>query len=331
MANLNFIWRTDTWFSPRLFEYHGSDSVAVATDRRLSFKSSLVPFLLDLPLQKVQSHAIQVLQPVKMRLPFGSYFLWSRNTTGKEVSTDTPTLEKRTPRSATNPQLCLETFEVARRSGDPQQNRPWRAEASLGEARVSSAVPRRPRDAAQLQECDQHINIEDDLHRAGHRLDNCSDRLDQMHSSAVRIRRELEDLQAALTSLATRESNTRPKIGDFLLGQKEEQQSARPPLQAPLPESPETETPRVESLQIEPPAQAEAAREDARDTTLIPTTPDAPPPRAPRATSNQIVQSFPLQPSPLPETAVEKPPLPPQADSGKVQDIIQFWSKMQQT
>lgn len=333
-----------------------------------------------------------------MPRPFSSYFLWGRGTTGSEVQTHTLELEKshRTPpplpRSAKNPQLRLETLEVASRDALPQQKKPWRrakttttsSSSNLGEAprRISTGLSRRrPHDddhlAPRLHEC---FAIEDDLRAAGRRLDDCAGRLDQMHGSAVRVRRELEDLRAALASLAARRelsvSEEREVVEVKVVeedqtrrcaeGQPKQQQQEEEE-EVPRPDSPETKTlpppPRVRSsprveltvqvelpAQVEPPVQVdttpetETARGDAPDTTpssnITTTTiiimPDTAPPRPATphtARPNKVTERFPLQPPPpLPETVGERwSPVRPRTPSGKVQDQIQFWSKMQQT
>lgn len=285
-----------------------------------------------------------------MRRPFGSYFLWGRDVSRGEDQDAILSLEKRTPRSIADPQLQLKALQAGLEAPHGQDDKTPRNTTYLKQA-YNQRRSQRTHDLDQLPECHW---IEDNLRGTRQRLDDCSDRLDQMQSSAARIKTELEGLQVKLASLSKRErspvyediklrkaqqakqltlSTQRPVTPEIQSRPQDETKQVETPTQDMAPVQDETPPQQDSPAQDETSAQNDTVRKDTAASATPPsTTPEATPPRTPRVPrQNKVLQRFPLQQQTRsPETTPEKPPLRPRTNSGKIHDKIQFWSNMQQ-
>lgn len=187
---------------------------------------------------------------------FRAYFSWNKNSlpspSPSESRTQTPTPDDKSVRSVT-PSLKAwgRSPHNPKEDAHRQQIISWRAEHNLGEDIVSP--PQRRQGLDELQEC---FWIKDNLVRTDHQVTACSKRLDQMQDSAIRIRHELESIQAELAALVNRQ---RPRIDLESLRAQTREPVELPPLQLLLPDPPPAVDPALEAEQNEIPICSETS------------------------------------------------------------------------
>lgn len=133
-----------------------------------------------------------------MTRTIGSYFFWPKGRKAPAPSNNTPQSEDDNTRSRLRASV----------QAWPQASKPSSDEMKTNQA-LSNPVPSMwPQGLDEMQQC---FWIEDNLKRASQQLCNCSDRLDVMRLSAMRIRHDLEVIQSNLKALNEKESRRRQR------------------------------------------------------------------------------------------------------------------------